>query len=191
QLAEILASNAARYMLTARKVMHTAGTPAADIARAEKLDAETLERWTKYLADANREHAYLKKWDALERSGGSDTAFQAAAEEFQRSLVSIFREKKSIDEQNVIRLGGSKDRRTLTNTDLLSLAHDKYLLWRDFFQSEFRVNDPYRRPDGFLHYGDGKIDRFLQGEWKAYLELLRTDLAKLKKELPEQYPYYH
>jgi mono/diheme cytochrome c family protein len=191
QLAEILASSAARYIVAARKVIHVTGAPATDVARAEKLDAETLERWVKYLGDTNREHQYLNNWDSLERGGGSDATFLAAAEEFQRTLVSIFREKKSIDEQNLIRLGGSKDRRTLTNADLLSLAHDKYLLWRDFFQFEYRVNDPYRRPDGFLHYGDGKIDRFLNGEWKAYLEGQRAELTKLKRELPEQYPYYH
>src|SRR5204862_704325 len=53
-LGDILASQSARYMLASRK-----------LASADGLDAETLERWTKYLATPRRSHQYLKPWQDL------------------------------------------------------------------------------------------------------------------------------
>src|SRR5439155_1185714 len=44
-------------------------------------------------------------------------------------------------------------------------------------------------PEGVLYYGDGRIDRFLSGEWKRRLEALRAEVAEAKKALPAQYPF--
>ncbi|MBI1788559.1 MAG: PSD1 domain-containing protein [Acidobacteria bacterium] len=154
QLAEILATRTAQYL-----------TAAADPKSSHQgLDGETLDRWVKYLAKAQREHPYLPAKDA---------------QEFQAFVLAVNAEKKSIDDQNHIRLGGNRERSNLSNADLLSLERDKYFLWRDLFGEGA----------GVYYYGAGKIERFLQGEWTAHLGALRARLEALKKALPPQYPF--
>ncbi len=157
QLSEILAARTAKYL-------KAAASP-DDPKAKEGLDAETLERWVKYLKKPQKEHPYLPARDP---------------DEFQAFVLALTAEKKKIDDQNHIRLGGSNERRDLSRADLLSLARDKYFLWRDLFGDS-----------GVLYYGDKKIDRFLQGEWKSHLDSMRATLAELKKTLPPQYPFLH
>jgi hypothetical protein len=146
-LSEILAAQTTRYLAKVKD---------------DTLDAETLERWTKYAAK-EREHPF------------------PLDETLQQRLLDLIREKKKVEETNLIRLGGSQKRGDLAGADLLALERDKYLLWRDVFAAN----------TGILYYKDAKIERFLEGQWKKHLETLRADLARLKKELPEQYPFIH
>ena len=164
ELAGMLASRTAAY-LKAAPLLDDPKADAKAIAAKEGLDAETLGRWAKYLKKPVREHPYLPAKDSRE---------------FQDFVLAVNAEKKHIDDQNHIRLGGSNARGDLSRADLLSLARDKYFLWRDLFGD-----------NGILYYGDGKIDRFLQGEWKRYLDDMRERLAVLKKEMPPQYPFLH
>jgi mono/diheme cytochrome c family protein len=164
QLAEILAGRAAEYLSAADK-------PEA----AEGLDGETLARWKKYLAKKDKEHPFLKAWLA-----GPEAGTAAAATAFQELLLSVAAERKSIEEKNFIRLGGSKARNDLSRADLLSLDRDKYFLWKDFFS-----------PSGILYYNGDAIGRFLSGEWKTHLDRLRADLDAFEKAVPEQYPFLH
>lgn len=152
QLSEILAAKADRYLIAAR-----------DGGPADGLDAETVEKFKKYLARKER----------LAKIVGEP-------EKFREDVIAVQTEKKEIDHQNDIRLGGSKERRDLSQADLLSLAPEKFYLWRDFY-----------RAGGVFHYGAGKVDRFLQGQWKEHLELLKLAVEAAKKDLPEQYPFLH
>jgi len=177
QLGEILAARTVEYLMAAREGTGPGG-----------LDAETLDRWRKYLAGSPKEHPYLKPWEELVARGAPEAEFRKAAGEFQGLVLAVVKEKKAVDEQNLIRLGGSKERRVLSNADLVSLERDKYFLWRDLF-SEQRGNLSFTFRGGVLYYGDKQIDRFLNGEWKAHLESLRAEVESLKKALPEQYPF--
>lgn len=166
ELAEVLAAQSARYLRAA-----AAGEKPAE------LDQETYDRWRQYLTKANREHPFLNGWD--------QPGFDAGA--FQDRLLNVIKEKKKIDQTNLIRLGGSDARGDLARADLVSLERDKYFLWRDMVGK-----DRFQKFDsGILYYKDGKIDRFLSGEWKRHLESLRQNLEARKKELPEQYPFFH
>jgi cytochrome c553 len=163
QLAEILAAQTARYVDAVR-----AG------ARDESLDQETLERWTAYL-NGEQQHPFLKGW--------REASFDTAA--FQRRLLDIIGEKKEIDRENLIRLGGKDDGRTVRVIEVRSLERDKYMLWRE-------VVAPDRRgkvESGVLYYKAGKIDRFLAPQWNQHAGALRAEAERLKKEVPEQYPF--
>jgi hypothetical protein len=164
ELAEILAAKTAHY-LKAAPLLDQPKADAKAIAAAAGLDAETLERWAKYLKKPQKDHHFLPAKDA---------------EEFQAFVLALNAEKKRIDDENHIRLGGSNKRSDLSSANLLSLERDKYFLWRDLFSET-----------GILYYGDKKIDRFLQGEWKSHLEDMRTQLAEFKKAMPAQYPFLH
>jgi hypothetical protein len=155
QLAEILAAQSARYVEAVRN------KAAAD----SSLDAETLERWTKYL-DGKQEHPFLRGW--------REPSFDVAG--FERKLLEVIAEKKEIDRENLIRLGGKDDARTVRVVEVRSLERDKYVLWREV-------------AGGILYYKDDKVDRFLAPQWKAHLDRLRVERERRKKEVPEHYPF--
>ncbi len=152
QLAEMFAAKADKYLLAAQ-----------DKGPYDGLDAETIQRFRNY----------LKKKDRLAKIASDPAVFRS-------ELIAVQEEKKEIDDTNNIRLGGSKERRDLSQADLLSLAPDKFYLWRDFY-----------RTGGVFHYAPGKIDRFLEGQWREHLNLLKQIVTVAEKALPEQYPFLH
>ncbi len=152
QLAEMFAAKADKYLLAAQ-----------DKGPYDGLDAETIQKFRNY----------LKKKDRLAKINADPNLFRA-------ELIAVQEEKKEIDDTNNIRLGGSKERRDLSQADLLSLAPDKFYLWRDFY-----------RNGGVFHYAPGKIDRFLEGQWREHFNLLKQIVEVAQKALPEQYPFLH
>jgi mono/diheme cytochrome c family protein len=190
QLGEILATRAARYLMASRKCLGNPKQEIAAVALQENLDQETLEHWVQYLQISPKEHPFFKDWDNLQSRGGTDEAFKQEAEKFQELLLSVIKEKKAIDEKNLILLGGSKDREVLSQANLVSMERDKYILWRDFF-SDRKIEVPVKLDSGILRYTDKRIDRFLLGEWKSHLETMQAELAARKSVLPPQYPFLH
>src|SRR5207253_739446 len=102
QLAGILASKTARFLLAAQKLEPAAG-----------LDQKTLEHWQRYLQRTDLEHPYLKGWFEA-ATWADEPAIRKAAADFQATLVSIDAEKKLIDEKNKITLGLNPNRRDLS-----------------------------------------------------------------------------
>ena len=145
-------------------------TAAYLLGSVPSLDKETLDRVTKYLANPNHKHPYLDPFNKDKSP--------ATAQAFQSLLLDVNKEKKHIDDENHIRLGLNPSRENLSDANLVSMARDKYVLWEDFFGEK-----------GVFHYGDGQIDRFLSGVWKAHLDSLHAHQAELKKQLPPRYPY--
>ncbi len=168
QLAEILAAKTARFMLAAQK-----------LDSGEGLDYRTLGRWQRYLKDTAKEHPYLKPW--FEAAAKSDEAgLRKSAADFQALVLATHEEKKVIDEKNKITLGLNPNRRDLSQANLLSLARDKYILWRDLFEGR-----------GVLYRNTEEIEDYLQGEWREHLKTLRAEVAGLKKAMPAKYPFLH
>jgi hypothetical protein len=173
QLSLILAAQTARYLLASGKSPDTAG--------GASLDAETLARWTKYLAEPEKQHSFLKDWYAA----GDHSQRLKAATQFQTQVLAAIADKKRIDDENHIRLGLQPSREDLSNANLVSLERNEFGLWEDLMGDH-----------GVLHYGDAKdakdkevpIDRFLSGVWLDRLTELRAELAALKKDLPPPYP---
>jgi mono/diheme cytochrome c family protein len=173
QLGLILASETARYLLAS-------GQPSsklADTTASPALDPETLARWTKYLAEPEKQHPFLKDWYAA-----TPDQRAKAATEFQAQVLAVVAEKTHVDDENHVRLGLNPTRDDLSKANLVSLDRAKFGLWEDMLGDR-----------GVLHYGDSKkeeakIDRFLSGVWLGHLTQLRAQLAALKKDLPPSYP---
>lgn len=165
QLAEILAAQTAQYLVAVWS--KDRGT----------LDVGTFERWEKYLATPEKDHPFLKEWSTFRTREQVD----AFAKSFAAQVLAIHREKLKIDEENNIRLGGSREREKLSGADLVSLARDKWFLWKDLFSPQ----------KGILYYKDDTLDRFLAGAFKDHLTMLRADVKRLKDAMPPQYPFLH
>jgi mono/diheme cytochrome c family protein len=189
QLGLILASETARYLLASgqplSEVKEATAVPMLDHPMLDHpmldhpaLDRGTLARWTKYLADPEKQHPFLKDWYAAT----TQDRRAKAATEFQAQVLAVIAEKNRVDDENHIRLGLNPSRNDLSNANLVSLDRAKFGLWEDMLGDR-----------GVLHYRDAKedeakIDRFLSGVWLTHLTQLRAQLAVLKKDLPPAYP---
>lgn len=174
-IGEVLATRSEEYLLAAR-----------GLAPSTSLDAETLERWKKYLDNPSKDHPLLKKWDGLKE----EAAVRAEAKRLGALILTIIEEKKTVDKKNEITLGLNPERRDLAGATLVSLDRDKYILWRDLFGKATQDAGGVRKsPDGVYYYGQGKVDRFLQGIWHDHIALLEKNIATAKAALPERYPY--
>lgn len=134
---------------------------------ARDLDAETLERWRSYLKPGTHEHPFFDHWKEADR--------------FQDLVVGVLAEKREIDEKNLIRLGGSSQRKDLSGTELLSLDRPKFRFYNELFGSRKSV----------LYYSGDEVDRWLGDLHRAHLGKLRSDAAEIKTSLPPQYPFLH
>ena len=177
-LVDVLAAQTTEYLVAAYRVLGPEGGTAKKIARKDELDQETLERWVRYL-DGKRNHPLLDGWDALvERRAPADEVRQFA-EEFQELLVETIAEKKRIDKENAIRLGGDSSARKAARTELLSLGRDEYFLWRQVAST------------GVLYYKGETVERFLSGVWKEHARKSRAKAKELRARVPEKYPFLH
>ena len=173
QVGEILLSQVSRYMMAARQTLPPISQPVAELARREKLDAETIGRWAAYLKSSPKEHRYLDAWDALMQRGGSDAEFRRLADQFQTVAISVVREKKESDA-----VKGHLDT-------------GKLLLWKDLYFSNPRPDLPYTPALGVLYNGEvnqypgseRKVIRFLDGDRRAYVDGLIQEIQSLKDSL--------
>ena len=175
QVAEILASQTARYLLASRQ-----------LGPSEVLDKETLARWTKYLSDPKKDHPFLKKWFTLT----SEQDLRQEADALQSLILTICDEKREVDEKNKITLGSNPDRSDIAGASLVSLDRDRYIFWRDLFEKSTKDSAGFfKSSDGIYYYGKGTVERFLSGPWKTYLSEQSALLDVRKKQLPEKYPF--
>jgi Protein of unknown function (DUF1553)/Protein of unknown function (DUF1549)/Planctomycete cytochrome C len=194
QLAEVLAGETAQYVRAARQVL-APGKPAAaradlgQVAQQGNLDREVLERWVRYLEHIPKDHPYLNDWN-------DDAKFDP--DKFQQQVLDVIKERKSVDQTNVIRRAeAQKSSGSKGGPELVALKPASYYLWRDLFFNDFYGNEFKQEDDGLLYFGpnrgyyssDGTVERFLGGIWKSHLDTLRSELAKLKSELPPAYAF--
>jgi hypothetical protein len=173
-IADVLASRTADYLMAA----HTGQA-------GDDLDAETVARMKKYLADAKKDHPYFAPWFA--RPG------REAAAEMQAAVRAVFAEKKAIDDRNYVKLGGlegMKDTGKVIDTLVEALPIERYYFWRDMASRPYKVEDLVFG-GGVFYYGPKDVERFLDARTKTYLSTLRAELKALQAAVPEPYPYYH
>ena len=196
QLADILLGQTSAYVVAAWKVIR-GQQPSKDAAAEEaQLDSEVLDRWVKYLGQTEKEHPYLKDWEAMLARGGSLEEASDLADRFQDAVLTTNLEKKELEDRNYVKLGGAKgatDMGTRQYANLEFLDLQKWYLWRDL-AAEPHPRGSFRFEGGVVYYGSEEgleIDRFLTGQWKGHLDRMRRELKRLEEAVPEAYPFLH
>lgn len=192
QLIDIFMERTADYLVASHRVS-TTGVQAATAASEAGLDTQTLDRWLAYLGTRPHDHPYLDGWHALADRPGSLAEVRRAAELFERTLLTIHRDKRAVDDRNYVKLGGAeglRTQRTLLNTNLEFLEPVRYYLWRDMATPPAKKRGlPF--VGGIYYYGPDEIERFLGGVWRQHLLEQKEELDRLKQDVPAPYPFVH
>jgi mono/diheme cytochrome c family protein len=199
-VAQSLAAQTARYMMAGRAVIQ-GKTP-----DPQGLDDDTLKRWVKYLREKERQHPYLKEWDALMARGGTDEEAKRLADQFQSLVLQVIADRKVTLAANREMIRDYKpdanEARASLPGDLMQfelfqfkqmlvqkvMETTKFYVWLDVVQGEPSSPD-YPRKTAVLEYANEKLLRRFQPEQKAKLEAMQAELAELHKTLPPEYPY--
>ncbi len=190
QLVDIFAAQTERYINAAWRVAGPQGVKPEQAAKDAGLDQPTLERWTDYLNGHPKEQPLLDAWQDLRAAGGPPEAVAKFARDTQALIVDTIAEKKRVDKENELRLGGDMSAGKAARTELLSLDRDRYFLWRDIASSEGHKL-PAKADSGILYYEGKEIERFLDGVWSEHVKASREHVAALEAEVPAKYPFYH
>ena len=193
QVVDILAARTADYVVAASRALRKQPLPADS-----DLDKECVERWTRLLTEATKEHPHFEPWFALVRKhGGPEKIPEAetgeAARQLQDAVRAVLADKKAIDDRNYVKLGGlegMKDEGKVISTLVEALPIDRYYFWRDVASGPYKIED-LRFPGGAFFYSGKDVERFLSPAWKSYLTALRAEVKTLEKAVPEAYPFLH
>ena len=190
QLVDALAAQTKAYILAAWSVAGPDGSPLAATAADRNLDPETLERWVDYLAGWPKQHPLVDDWKTLAAEGGPLAGVKRFAETVEAKILHLIAEKKRIEDENEIRLGGDRSGTNIRRTALLALPRDEFYLWSDLASPNSR-DLPSPAKTGVLYYKDDKLDRFLSGVWKDHVVRSRAAIADLEARVPAKYPFLH
>ncbi len=212
QLAETLAFQSEKYMVAAWRVTGEPKEEKARVVDANKLDYELFDRWLRFLEKPPTFYGFLKPWQDMIKTGGTEAEARRLAKEFQSLLVDVVLEYRAVKEENDIiaakALPGTKKKEPankpnefITNDDfcpgcgleLKTMATDRMSLWNDVFSRDLHdvsVGPMGGRP-GLLAFRGWGLERQLGPDRRALIQGLRDDIAAMEKAMPEAYPYVH
>ena len=190
QLVDVLAARTRHYIVAAWSVSGPERAPVAATASAHQLDAETLERWTKYLSGWPKQHPILDEWKSLVQSNTGMEEVERFATSIEEKVLHVIAEKKRIERENEIRLRGDRSGTNIRRTALLALPRDEFYLWNDVASTNSREL-PQPAKSGILYYSDEALERFLPGLWREHVTQSRKTIAELEELVPTKYPFLH
>ena len=215
QLGETLALQASKYMVAAWKVTGEPKEEVAKIVDAEKLDYELFDRWLKFLAKPPKFYPDLTRWQEMIKRGGTAAEAKTLADAFQGAILDVMFDKKDIKDENDIiyakSLPGTKKKEPaklpsdfVTNDDfcpgcgleLKSMPIERQNLWTDVFSRDLQDGfDPAqafeRVKPGLLAFRGWGLERQLSADRRRYIDSLREDIEKLRKDQPPKYAFVH
>jgi mono/diheme cytochrome c family protein len=215
QLAETLALQSSKYMVAAWKVTGDPRQDAAQVAAADKLDFELLQRWIRFLGKPPKFYPYLKPWQEMVKNGGTEDEAKKLAGDFQDLVVDVMFEAREVkDENDIIKakaLPGTKKKEPanlpnefVTNDDfcpgcgleLKSLTGDRVLLHADLFRADLvdtaaQAAAKEDEKPGLFSFRGPALDRWLGADRRRYIEELREDIKATTKAMPAKYSYVH
>jgi cytochrome c553 len=209
EVASRLAAQTAKYLMAFRKVVLSKPRPdPARVAEAEGLDSETFVRWGRYLSAPQKiEHPFLRPWlELLARGGGTDAEAKRTAEEFEKLVLDVIREKIAIraanDRAAKSYLPDPDERRAVLPGDLMQFERFQYkqklvekvmqphrfYVWLDVVQGE-QASQDYEKKDGIYEYDFKRAVRFYTTDEKSKLNEMLAELKALEKAQPAEYAY--
>jgi mono/diheme cytochrome c family protein len=208
QLAKAYAAQVVPYMVAAWRVTGKPKMKADETAEKDKLDPELLDRWIKFLGKKQSFYPYLHDWQMMVAQGGAEDQAKALAESFQTRILNLEIEQKKLKEENdkIEAKSGSPTRRKKEAKPNEFETYDEFCpgctlelkvmkpedanLYSDLFVRSL-ASDTERSDPGLFAFRGWALRRRLGPAEQQYLADSEKTLAKLRKEVPTQYPFVH
>jgi cytochrome c553 len=211
-IAKAMAAKTSEYMVAAWQVAGKPKGKVEDVAERAKLDPEQLDRWVKFLAKKPIYYPYLKEWQMMIAQGGTQDQAKYLADTFQDLVLDLELEAKKLEEENDIikAKSGAPTRRKKDakpnefdtydefcpgcTLELKVMTPERANLYTDLFQRSLTSADVAgegRGDPALFSYRGWALTRRLGQAEQGYLADLQTESQKLRKELPEDYPFVH
>ncbi len=168
-----------------------------------------LARWVKYLEKPKKQYPYLKDWQAMIATGGSEDEAKALADSYQSLVLRVLAGSKKIKKENDIikakadvpeRLDrDAKPNEFETddqfcpgcNLELKTLPTEEANLYVDLFMRSIESDENRPKPGLFVFSG-WSLTRRLSPEWQEHINELTAHVKQLEKEAEKtDYPYIH
>ncbi len=203
-----LARQTARFLMAFRKVQLANPRPSpAKVAEEEKLDAETLIRWGRYLIQPRKiEYPFLKPWfDLMARGGGSVEQAERLANEFQKLVLDVIAEKTALIASNDAArrsyTPGPNEARAQLPGDLMQfelfqfkqllvqkvMDPHRFYVWLDLVRSE--GSPDYEKKTAVYELELKKAATLFTPGQKEKLSSMMAVFKALQNDLPPEYPY--
>lgn len=208
QLSFALAYQTSSYLVAAWNVSGKPKKTVNEAADEGRLDPEVLQRWVDYLQKPQK-HPYLKDWQAMVTSGGSEDEAKALGDAFQKTVLRVHAAEKEVEEQNdIIRAKNDVPKRTRRDArpnefetddqfcpgcglELKTIPTDDANLYTDIFVRLSGDMEERFKP-GVLVFIGWELKRQLSPQWQAYITDRESQIKTWKKSLDdEEYPYVH
>ncbi len=190
QLVDALAARTEEYVLASWRVSGPEKSSLNRLAKKGGLDKETLKRWVAYLNGVPKEHKLLDEWQTLLDGPASESQVKLFASEIQQKLIVVIADKKRIELENIILLGGDNSGKNLRRTEQVALPRDEFYFWNDLASANRRTI-PETAETGVLYYKGQALERFLSGVWTDHVRESRRRLKELEEQVPEKYAFHH
>ena len=210
QLAEIYAHQTAKYMVSAWRVSGEPKMQVEAVASKDKVDPEMLERWVEYLKAPKKHYPYLKDWQAMIATGGSEDQAKELAADYQQLVLKIMAGQKKVDKENeVIKVKNNVPERLDRdakpnefetddqfcpgcNLELKTLPTEQANLWVDLFLRSLDSADDERAKPGLFVYRGWGLTRRLSPEWQHHMDELNAQVDRQTKAIKDvTYPFVH
>jgi mono/diheme cytochrome c family protein len=210
QLSEILAYQTTKYMVAAWRVTGDPKMPIEAAVAKDKVEPEMLERWVSFLKSTKKPYPYLKEWQAMVASGGSEDEAKVLAESFQKTLLRIMAAQKEIKKQNdIIKAKADVPERLQRDAkpnefetddqfcpgcslELKTLPTEEGKLWIDVFLRSLDSGDDERAKPGLFVFRGWGLTRRLNTDWQAHLDELNKQIEELQASTKAaRFPFLH
>ena len=209
QLAEVHSRRMVPYLMAAWRVTGEPKEAAEKVASEAKLDLELLQRYVKFLAKPPAFYPYLKDWQAMIASGGTEKEAERLAKEIQALAEEIAAERAEIKKKNERMLAtgtpedevksiplpnGFKSFFDKHQLELKTLSRERMNFWMDLFQRDLNEKDDqmdFRRfRPGLFVFRDWSLERQLSPDWAAHIASVKEEIKKRREEL-KPFPFVH
>ncbi len=208
QLSKAYAAQTVPYMVASWRVTGKLKLKQDETAEKDKLDPELLDRWIKFLGRKQSFYPYLHDWQMMIAQGGTEDQAKALAESFQTRIIDLELEQKKLKEENdkieakagspTLRKKEAKPNEFETydefcpgcTLELKVMTPENANLYSDLFIRSL-ASDSERGEPGLFAFRGWSLRRRLGTAEQQYLTDSEKTLAKLRKEVPKQYPFVH
>ena len=205
------AAQSSPYMVAAWQVLGKPKMKVEDAAERAKLDPEQLDRWVKFLSKKQTYYPYLHDWQMMIAQGGTEDQAKYLGDVFQDLVFDLEIEAKQLEEDNdkikakadvpVRRKKDAKPNEFDTydefcpgcTLELKVMTPERANLYTDLFIRPLSSGDDMsgRGDPALFSYRGWALQRRLGTVEQQYFTTIQDEDKKMRKDMPDQYPFVH